>query len=84
MLKNEEQIIEIISYLVTQYRKAFNHNGDYESIEKARAVYCEEVGKQGKLNEKELHILYLKGKVKADEEQTQRHKLEVAKLKNEK
>jgi len=79
MLKNEEQIIEIISYLVTQYRKAFNHSGDYEAIEKARGVYCEEVGKQGRLDEKELHILYLKGKVKADKEQLERHQ---EKLKN--
>ena len=83
MLKNEEQIIEIISYLVTQYRKAFNHNGDYESIEKARGIYCEEVKKNNDLSENELHILYLKGKIKADEEQTQRHKFEVAKLENE-
>jgi len=84
MLKNEEQMIEIISFLVTQYRKAFNHGGDYEAIEEARGVYCGEVKKNNGLNENELHILYLKGKIKADEEQTQRHKLEVAKLKNEK
>ena len=69
--------------MVTQYRKAFNHNGDYESIEKARAVYCEEVGKQGKLNEKELHILYLRGKIKADEEQLQRHQFILLELQNE-
>jgi len=80
MLKNEEQIIEIISYLVTQYRKAFNHSGDYEAIEKARGVYCEEVGKQGRLDEKELHILYLKGKVKADKEQLERHQEELKNL----
>ena len=73
-------MIEIISFLVTQYRKAFNYNGDYESIEKARGIYCEEVKKNNDLNEKELHILYLKGKVKADKEQLERHQEELKNL----
>ena len=80
MLKNEEQAMEVIAFLVTQYRKAFNHGGDYESIEKARAIYCEEVGKQGELTEDELHILYLKGKIKADDEQLKRHNVELEEL----
>jgi hypothetical protein len=84
MLKNEEQAIAIISMLVESYRWAFNHNSDYEPIEKARSAYCEALKEYGKLNEDELHILYLKGKIKADEGQLQRHRLEVAKLLNEK
>ena len=82
MLKNEVQAIDVIAFLVTQYRKAFNHGGDYYAIEMARCAYCEAL--QGKLTEDELHILYLKGKIKADDEQLQRHKLEVAKLINNK
>ena len=83
MLKNEEQMIEIISFLVTQYRKAFNHGGDYEAIEEARGVYCGEVKKNNGLNKNELHILYLKGQIKADEEQFERHKKELVSNENE-
>lgn len=84
MLKNELQAIEIIAFLVTEYRRAFNHGGDYESIEVTRQTYCNFLATKNKLTEEELHILYLKGKIKADEEQLQRHKVEVAKLKNKK
>ena len=84
MLKNEAQAIDVIAFLVTQYRKAINHYGDPDPIEVAREAYCDELKDYGKLTENELHILYLKGKIKADEEQLQRHKVEVAKLANDK
>ncbi|MBU2685834.1 MAG: hypothetical protein KKF27_21545 [Gammaproteobacteria bacterium] len=81
MLKDEAQAIDVISFLVTQYRKAFNHGGDYYAIEIARCAFCEAL--QNKLTEEELHILYLKGKIKADDEQLKRHKNELEILKNE-
>lgn len=81
MLKNEEQAIEVIAFLVTSYRKAINHNGDPEPIEKARAAYCDALKEVGDLSEDELHILYLKGKVKADEMQLERHEAELSQLK---
>ena len=84
MLKNEEQAIAVIAILVESYRWAFNHNSDYEPIERARAAYCKALKEYADLTEDELHILYLKGKIKADEEQLQRHKVEVAKLVNDK
>ena len=80
MLKDEAQVIDIIAFLVTQYRKAINHNGEPEPIEKARAAYCEALKEYGKMTEDELHILYLKGKIRADEEQLIRHKTELTEL----
>ena len=80
MLKKEEQAIEIISFLVTSYRKAINHQGDPEPISKIISAYCDALKEYGKMTEEELHILYLKGKIKADEDQLQRHKNEVKEL----
>lgn len=77
MLKNEEQAIDVIAFLVTQYRKAINHDGDFEPIEKARGAYCYAFTELDLLNEDELHALYLKGKIRADERQLQRHKEEL-------
>ena len=76
----EEQAIDIIAFLVTQYRKAINHNGEPEPIEKTRAVYCESIKEMADLTDNELHIIYLKGKIKADEEQLERHQEELAEL----
>jgi hypothetical protein len=84
ILRNEEQAIAVIAILIESYRWAFNHNSDYEPIEKARSAYCEALKEYGKLSEDGLHIIYLKGKIRADEAQLQRHKLEVAKLLNDK
>lgn len=80
MLKDEEQAIAVIAFLVTSYRKAINHNGEPEPIEKARAAYCDMLKEYGKMTEKELHILYLKGKIKADGWQLQRHQVELKEL----
>jgi len=81
MLKNEEQAIAVIAILVESYRWAFNHNSDYEPIERARAAYCEALKEYADLTEDELHVLYLKGKIRADEEQMVRHKDELEELK---
>lgn len=77
MLKNEEQAIDIIAFLVKSYRKAINHQGDPGPIMKIITVYNDTLKEYGKMTEEELHILYLKGKIKADEGQLQRHKDEV-------
>lgn len=82
MLKNEEQAIDIIAFLITSYRKAVNHQGDPEPIEKANKAYCDSLEIYCGMTEKDVHILYLKGKIKADKEQLQRHQVEVAKLMN--
>jgi len=82
LLKKEGQAIDIIAFLVTNYRKAINHQGDSEPIMKVITAYNDALKEYGKMTEEELHILYLKGKIKADEEQLQRHKVEVAKLLN--
>lgn len=77
MLKKEGQAIDIIAFLVTNYRKAINHQGDPEPIMKVITAYNDALKEYGKMTEEEIHILYLKGKIKADEEQLQRHKDEV-------
>lgn len=77
MIKKEGQAIDIIAFLVTNYRKAINHQGDPEPIMKIITVYCDTLKEYGRMTEGELHTLYLKGKIKADEEQLQRHKDEV-------
>ena len=79
----EEQAIDIIAFLVTQYRKAINHNGEPEPIEKARAVYCETIKEVADFTENELHVLYLRGKIRADEMQLERHRDELENLVNE-
>ncbi len=79
-MNSEEQAIEIISYFVIQYRKAFNHGGDYESIEKTRQTYCESIKESWKLSEDDLHIIYLKGKILADQKQLDRHTKELMRL----
>jgi len=69
LIKNEEQAMAIISFLVTNYRKAINHQGDPEPIVKIISAYCDALKDYGRMTEKEIHILYLKGKIKADEDQ---------------
>jgi len=80
VLKKEGQAIDIIAFLVTNYRKALNHQGDPEPISKTLTAYCDALKGYGKMTEEELHTLYLKGKIKADGEQLQRHKDEVKEL----
>jgi len=78
--KSEEQAIDIIAFLVTQYRKAFNHDMEMHAIEKARAEYCRWLKIDCDLSEDELHYIYLHGKIKADEMQLERHKKEAKEL----
>ena len=66
--------------LVSSYRWAMNHQGDPEPISKTISAYCDALKECGRMTEEELHILYLKGKIKADEDQLQRHKNEVEEL----
>jgi len=80
LIKKEGQAIDIIAFLVTNYRKAINHQRDPEPIMKILTAYCGALKEYGKMTEEELHTLYLKGKIKADEEQLQRHKDEVKEL----
>lgn len=81
-MDNEQHAIEILSYLVTEYRRAFNHGGDYESIEKTRQCYCESIKESWKLTENDLYGIYLKGKILADEKQLVRHQRELDELEN--
>jgi len=83
MLKKEGQAISIIAFLITNWRDAVGHGGDYETIMSALGGYLDALKEKGKMTDKELDILYLKGKMKADGDQWQRHKLELSKLENE-
>ena len=78
----EKQAIDIISFLITEYRRAFNHGGDYNSIEETRKCYCDTIKKNWNLSENELHIIYLKGKIDADEKQLKKHQDELTKIIN--
>jgi len=80
MLKKEDQAMSIIKFLILNWRDARGHGGDYEPIMKALREYLKALKEEGEMSEKELDILYLKGKIKADEEQLQRHKNNLAKL----
>ena len=76
-IDNEQQAIEIISYLVSEYRRAFIQGGDYKSIQICRGAYCNAIKESWKLSEKDLHVIYLKGKILADEYQIDRHRKEL-------
>ena len=80
MLKKEEQAISIISFLVLNWRDARGHGGDYKPIMQTLSGYLDDLKEEGKMSDKELDILYLKGKIKADEEQLQSHKEQLEEL----
>lgn len=82
MLKDEKLAMSVISFLVLSWRSARSHLGDYEPIMTALSEYLDALKKEGRLSDGELDILYLKGKIKADEEQLQRHKNKLIELLN--
>jgi len=83
MLKKPEQAVVIIAFLIANWRDAVGHGGDYEIVMDGLGGYLDALTEKGEMTDKELEILYLKGKVKADGDQWQRHKLELSKLENE-
>jgi hypothetical protein len=83
MLKKPDQAITIIAFLIANWRDAVGHGGDYEIIMSALGGYLDAIKEGVEMTDKELDILYLKGKIKADGDQWQRHKVELSKLLNE-
>lgn len=76
MLKDREQTVGILKFLVLNYRKARNIGGNYDAvvhcINKYRAALMEEG-----MTEKENEIVYLEAKVRAGEEQVQEYRDEM-------
>jgi len=73
MLKNEKMAIEIITFLVKNYRLAMHHNGDPVPIDKARTAYCAALKEEGNLTDDDVLLLYLKGKIPADKIVLEKH-----------
>ncbi len=73
MLKNEEQTINIINFLVKEYRLAMHHGGDPVPVDKARIAYCDALMEVCNLNKDEVLLLYLKGKILADKAELEKH-----------
>jgi len=80
MLKKEEQAISIMSFLVLNYRDARDHGGDYAPILGCLTKYHDCLKEVGKLSDDELQVLYLRAKVKANEEQAQGYKNEIGSI----
>jgi len=80
MLKKEGQAVSIMSFLVLNYRDAWNHGGDYEPILGCLTEYHNCLKEVGKLSDDELMVLYLKAKIKANEEKSQEYRIRIAKL----
>lgn len=83
MLKKPEQAIVIIAFLIANWRDAVGHDGDYGAIMHMLGEYLEALKEEGDMTDRELDILYLKGKIKADGDQWQRHKEELSRLEDE-
>ena len=73
MLKNERMAIDIITFMVTNYRLAMHHNGDPISIDKARTAYCAALKEEGNLTDDDISLLYLEGKIPADRIVLEKH-----------
>ena len=80
MLKKTEQAISIMSFLVLNYRDARDHGGDYEPILGCLTKYHDCLKGVGKLSDDELQVLYLRAKVKANEEQIKKYKGEIGSI----
>ena len=79
MLKKEEQTISIMAFLVLNYREAWNHGGNYEAVSKALSKYNDSLVEEG-VPAKEVEIIYLKAKIRANEEQIKKYNNRIGEL----
>ena len=73
MLKNRQMALDIITFMVTNYRLAMHHNGDPISIDKARTAYCAALKEEGNLTDDDITLFYLDGKIPADRIVMEKH-----------
>jgi len=80
MIKDREQTVEILKFLVLNYRKARNIGGNYDAIVHCMNKYRAALMEEG-MTEKENEIIYLESKIRAGEEQVQEYRDEMMRLK---
>ena len=68
-----------MTFLVLNYREAWNHGGNYEAVSKALSKYNDSLVEEG-ITPEEVELLYLKAKIRANEEQIKKYNYRINQL----